>query len=91
MLKPKLNVKEFEKYGFKKCKGCKDLDLYYLCIARDSKAVFVRPTMIDIQDWNHNDPRLYNAVNCKYRDYRTSIDLLYQLIKADMLKGDWEE
>ena len=91
MLKPKVNVKEFEKYGFKKCKGCEDLDLYYLCMARDSKAIFVSQGMIDIQDWNHNDSRLHRVVKCKYRDHRTSTDLLYQLIKADMLKGDWEE
>ena len=91
MLKPKVDVEEFEKFGFRKCKGCKELDLYYLCVARDSKVIFVSQGMIDIQDWNHNDSRLHRVVNCKYRDYRTSTDLLYQLIKADMLKGDWEE
>ena len=33
MLKTKVDVKEFEKsFGFRKCKGCKELDLYYLCI-----------------------------------------------------------
>ena len=91
MLKPKVDVEEFTKFGFTKCKGCENLDLYYLCMVRDSKAIFVSPTMIDIQEWEHNDPRLHKAVNCKYRDHRTSVDILYQLIKADMLKGDWEE
>ena len=91
MLKPKVNVEEFKKFGFKKCKGCKELDLYYLCIARDSKVIFVSPTMIDIQKWEHDDPRIHDRPNCMYRDIRTTLDILYLLIKADMLKGDWEE
>ena len=92
MLKPKANMREFEKsFGFRKCKGCKELDLYYLCIARDSKVIFVSPTMIDIQDWGRDDPRVHAAANCNFRDKRTSTDILYQLIKADMLKGNWEE
>nr|DAI55385.1 MAG TPA: hypothetical protein [Caudoviricetes sp.] len=92
MLKPKKSMEEFEKsFGFRKCKGCSGLPIYYLCIARDSKAIFVSPTMLDIQDWERDDPRVHAAVNCKYRDIRTTLDILYQLIKADMLKGDWEE
>jgi len=92
MLKPKKSMEEFEKsFGFRKCTGCSGLPIYYLCIARDSKVIFVSPTMIDIQKWEHSDPRIHIVPNCKYRDHRTSIDILYQLIKADMLKGDWEE
>lgn len=91
MLKPKVNVEEFKKFGFKKCKGCSDLPIYYLCIARDSKVIFASPTMIDIQKWERDDPRIHDRPNCKYRDIRTTLDILYQLIKADMLKGDWEE
>lgn len=90
MLKPKKSMEEFEKsFGFRRCKGCSDLPIYYLCIARDSKVIFVSPTMIDIQDWKDNDPRIHSVPNCKYRDIRTTLDILYQLIKADMLKGDW--
>ena len=92
MLKPKKSMEEFEKsFGFKRCKGCSDLPIYYLCIARDSKVIFVSPTMIDIQDWERDDPRVHAAANCNFRDKRTSTDILYQLIKADMLKGNWEE
>ena len=91
MLKPKVDIKEFEKFGFRKCKGCKELDLYYLCIARGSKVIFVSPVMFDIQDWKNDDKRIHKKANCRYRDHRTSTDILYQLIKADMLKGDWEE
>lgn len=90
MLKPKKSMEEFEKsFGFRKCKGCKELDLYYLCIARDSKVIFVSPTIINIQEWERDDPRIHARPNCKYRDIRTTLDILYQLIKADMLKGDW--
>lgn len=90
MLKPKVDIKEFEKFGFRRCKGCSDLPIYYLCIARGSKVIFVSPTMIDIQDWKSDDKRIHKKANCKYRDHRTAIDIVYQLIKADMLKGDWE-
>lgn len=89
MLKPKVNVEEFKKFGFKKCKSCSLLPIYYLCIARDSKVIFVSPTMINIQKWERDDPRIHDRPNCKYRDTRTTLDILYQLIKADMLKGDW--
>lgn len=92
MLKPKKSMEEFEKsFGFRKCTGCSGLPIYYLCIARDSKVIFVSPTMIDIQKWEHDDPRIYDRPNCSYRSKYTSMDILYQLIKADMLKGDWEE
>lgn len=92
MLKPKKSMEEFEKsFGFRMCKGCSDLPIYYLCVARDSKVIFVSPTMLDIQDWKRDDPRIHSVPNCKYRDHRTAIDILYQLIKADMLMGDWEE
>ena len=90
MLKPKKSMEEFEKFGFRRCKGCSDLPIYYLCIARDSKVIFVSPTMIDIQDWKSDDKRIHKKANCRYRDHRTSTDILYQLIKADMLKGAWE-
>lgn len=89
MLKPKKSMEEFKKFGFRRCKGCSDLPIYYLCTARDSKVIFASPTMIDIQDWGHDDPRLHSVPNCKYRDHRTAIDILCELIKADML--DWEE
>ena len=91
MLKPKKSMEEFEKsFGFRKCKGCSLLPIYYLCVAKDSKFLFVSPVMFDIQDWKNDDKRIHKKANCRYRDHRTSTDILYQLIKADMLKGDWE-
>ena len=92
MLKPKVNIEEFARFGFKPCKGiAKENQCYYLCVARGVKMLFVSPVIFDIQDWEDNDPRIHSVPNCKYRDHRTAIDIVYQLIKADMLKGDWEE
>lgn len=28
--------------------------------------------------------------NCRYRDNRIALDIIYELIKADMLKSEWE-
>lgn len=91
MLKPKVSIEEFKRFGFKPCKGIeKELKCYYLCVARGVKMLFVSPVIFDIEDWEDNDPRIHSEPNCKYRDHRTAIDIVYQLIKADMLKGDWE-
>lgn len=54
MLVPKVDMKEFEKIGFKKCKkpydGC-----YYLCFSRGVQYIFLSPVMIDIVKWEDND------------------------------------
>lgn len=42
MLRPKVDVKEFEKHGFKKCKGeYGKIGCYYLCVSRGVKMIFV--------------------------------------------------
>lgn len=52
MLKPKVNIKEFSRFGFKPCKGIeKELKCYYLCVARGVKMLFVSPVIFDIEDW----------------------------------------
>lgn len=34
MLRPNCDAKEFEKYGFKRCKGIpKEAECYYLCVS----------------------------------------------------------
>lgn len=87
MLKPKVNVKEFEKYGFKKCAGSAGkANCYYLCVSRGCKMLFVSKEIFEINDWDDKDPRIHKKANCRYRDYRTAIDILYDLIKDDMLK-----
>ncbi len=91
MLIPNVEVKEFEKFGFKSCRGnTKNSKCYYLCIARGCRLMFVSPVCFDIQDWEKDDPRIHKKPNCRYRDYRTALDILYDLIKADMLKKEGE-
>jgi hypothetical protein len=86
MLKPKVPIENFiEKFGFKKCKkpydGC-----YYLCVAKDSKMIFLSEEMLKIFHWRDDDPRIHSNANCKYRDKRTAMDIMYEIIKADMVK-----
>lgn len=89
MLIPAVEVKEFERFGFKPCRGLsKDLQCYYLCVARGNKFIFVSPKCLMIENWWKHDSRIHARPNCKYRDPRTAIDILYDLIKAGMLKKE---
>jgi hypothetical protein len=91
MLIPKVKAKEFEKFGFKKCKGeYGKSGCYYLCVARGEKMIFVSDVHFDVMNWKNDDPRIHKNANCRYRDYRTYLDIIYELIKADMLgrEGD---
>ena len=91
MLKPKVKASEFTKYGFKRCRGLpKQAECYYLCAARGCKMLFVSDVYFDMMDWNETDPRIHKNANCRYRDRRTALDIIYELIKADMLKSEWE-
>lgn len=86
MLKPNCEAKEFEKYGFKRCKGtAKESECYYLCVARGAKMLFVSNVCFAVNGWNDDDPRIHSKPNCKYRDNRDALDIIYDLIKADML------
>lgn len=89
MLIPKVEAKEFEKFGFKKCKGeYGKSGCYYLCVSRGCKMLFVSPKIFDVNEWKRNDPRIHKDANCRYRDHRTYLDIIYELIKADMLVSD---
>lgn len=91
ILRPKVKASEFKKFGFKRCKGIpKELECYYLCIARGCKMLFVSNVCFAVNDWNKDDPRIHKDANCRYRDKRTALDIIYELIKADMLKSEWE-
>lgn len=88
MLKPKVRASEFKKFGFKRCKGIpKELECYYLCIARGCKMLFVSDSYFGVNDWDKNDPRIHKDANCRYKDNRTVLDIIYELIKADMLES----
>lgn len=87
MLKPKVHVKEFENFGFKKCKGTYGANgCYYLCIARGIKMMFVSPEIIDVFDWDDKDERIHKDPNCRYKDNRTYLDVLYELITAGLIE-----
>ena len=80
MLKPKDNIteEELKKYGFKRCKKPYD-QCFYLCIARGSKMIFVGQ-IVDIFNWEDDDPRIHKKPNCRYKDHRTVLDILYDMI-----------
>ena len=44
--------------------------------------------IFDVNDWIDNDPRIHKNANCRYRDHRTYLDIIYELIKTDMLVSD---
>ena len=88
MLFPKVNAKDFEKFGFKRCRGIsKDEECYYLCVARGCKMLFVSDFCFLIEDWKEDDPRIHKRPNCRYSNRRTALDIVYELIKADMLES----
>lgn len=89
MLIPTVKAKEFEEFGFKKCRGEYGKNgCYYLCVSRGSKMFFVSNKYFDILDWKDGDPRIHKNPNCRYRDRRAYLDIIYELIKADMLRSD---
>ena len=89
MLIPTVKAKEFEKFGFKKCKGEYGKNgCYYLCVSRGIKLLFVSDVHFDVINWKDDDPRIHKNANCRYRDHRTYLDIIYELIKADMLTSD---
>lgn len=52
--------------------------------------LFVSNSYFDVMNWNEDDPRIHTRPNCRYRDNRTALDIIYELIKADMLKSELE-
>ena len=91
MLVPKVKASEFKKFGFKRCNWIpKESECYYLCIARGCKMLFVSDSYFGVNDWDKNDPRIHKDANCRYMDMRTALDIVYELIKADMLKSEWD-
>lgn len=92
MLIPTVPAKEFKKIGFKKCAGeYGKSECYYLCVSRGIKMLFVSNECFDVNSWKYDDPRIHKKPNCKYRDKRTYLDIIYELIKADMLKSEFDK
>ena len=84
MLVPIVDMKEFEKVGFKKCKKPYDC-CYYLCFSRGVQYIFLSPVMIDINKWEDTDPRIHKNANCRYSDRRTAQDFMCELILNGMV------
>lgn len=90
MLKPTVPVEKFvSDAGFKRCKKPYDT-CAYLCVSCGAKMIFVSKVMLAVNDWDDRDPRIHKRANCKYRDKRDVYDIMYQLIKAGMVKAEWE-
>lgn len=53
--------------------------------------LFVSNEYFDVNNWKDDDPRIHKKPNCKYRDKRTYLDIIYELIKADMLKSKFDK
>ena len=52
------------------------------------KCFLLAMCIFDVNNWRDNDPRIHKDANCRYRDSRTYLDIIYELIKADMLVSD---
>lgn len=88
MLIPTVEVKEFKKFGFKPCKGIpRSWQCYYLCVVRGCKFIFVSPKCFLIEEWRKGDSRIHEKPNY-IRGKITAIDILYDLIKAGMLRKE---
>lgn len=88
MLIPIVDMKEFEKIGFKKCKEPYNA-CYYLCVSKGVQMIFLSPVMIDIIKWQEDDPRVHKKANCRYKDGRTALEIMCELIQAKMVTCDY--
>ena len=53
--------------------------------------LFVSDVCFTVNEWNKDDPRIHKNANCRYRDHRDALDIVYELIKSGMLRSEWEE
>lgn len=90
MLIPIVDMNEFEKIGFKKCKKPYD-ECYYLCVARGIQMIFLSPVMVSIIKWKDDDPRIHKKANCKYKDKRTALEIVVEMVKNNMVTCDYLE
>ena len=57
---------------------------------RGIKMLFVSNKYFDVNNWKDDDPRIHKKPNCRYRDKRTYLDIVYELIKSGMLKSKFD-
>ena len=90
MLKPTKPLEEYEKYGFRKCKGSYGKNgCYYLCVSRGCEMIFISPVMISISPWKIDDPRIHSKPNCRYRDSRTALDIICEMVIEGVIKIEY--
>ena len=53
--------------------------------------LFVSDVYFGVNNWKDDDPRIHKKPNCRYRDQRTSLDFIYEFVKAGMLKSDFDK
>lgn len=53
--------------------------------------LFVSNAYFAMNNWSNDDPRIHANPNCSYRSGKTSLDIIYELIKAGMLKSSFEK
>lgn len=86
MIKPTKPLKEYEKYGFKKCKGIYgEIGCYYLCVSRGCQIIFLSNLTINIQPWLDDDQRIHTRPNCKYRDSRTALEIICEMATEGLI------
>lgn len=42
--------------------------------------IFISPVMIDILPWKDYDPRIHKNPNCSYKDIRTALDIVCEMV-----------
>ena len=55
------------------------------------KMLFVSDFVFAINDWSSDDPSINKDANCRYRDHRDALDIVYELIKRGMMRSELEE
>lgn len=87
MIKPTKPLEEYEKYGFKKCKGkYGKIGCYYLCVSRGNQMIFLSSFVIEIFPWAKDDPRIHKNPNCRYKDKRTAIEIICEMAISGLIK-----
>ena len=51
--------------------------------------IFLSRVMINIIKWDEKDPRIHKNANCRYRDKRTALEIMCELIKNNMVTCDY--
>ena len=86
-LKPVVKASEFEKYGFKPCRGLpKSAESYYLCVKNGHRVMFVDSKHFTESEWPIKDARIHKNPNCKFSDKRTATEIECELVVNGLLE-----